>query len=198
MSTAVLCTIGTLAMMASTRQPLPLFDFAANPALALTFASLDDRVMGGRSVSRMLPQRDYASFVGELVLAGGGFASIRSTPAQPWDLRGSDGVELITRSDGPSYKVVVRTASAPSISYQHDFGGGPEWRTCRLVWREFVPSYLGRVVADAPKLDVSAVTSLGFMLSKLTDVGQTNARAVDGPFQLDVRSVRTFCALPSA
>lgn len=173
-----------------------LFDFAARPALALTFASLDDRVMGGRSVSRMVPRSDHASFVGELVLAGGGFASIRSTPPQPWDLSGSDGAELTVRGGGPAYKLVLRLASAPSVSYQRDFeageDGSDEWCTRRLAWDEFVPTYLGRVLADAPRIDLRAVTSVGLMLSKLTDVGQTNARATDGPFQLDLRAVQTF------
>lgn len=175
-----------------------LFDFTANPALALSFGAMDDRVMGGSSVSRMIPQKTYASFTGELVLAGGGFASVRSmAETGAWDLSGSDGVELAVRGDGPPYKFVVRIASAPRISYQQDFDPGDgkaDWRTCRLRWDEFVPTYLGRVVPNSPRIDLSAVTSVGFMLSKLTDVGQTNAKAVDGPFQLDVRTITPFRA----
>lgn len=193
---SVLARIVFMTLASPSATASTLFDFAANPQLAQTFLSLDDRVMGGRSVSRMVARRDHASFVGELVLAGGGFASIRSTPPQPWDLSGSDGAELVVRGDGPPYKLVLRLASAPSVSYQHDFESGngdtDEWHTCRLVWNEFVPTYLGRVIRDAPKIDVRAVTSIGFMLSKLTDVGQTNARAKDGAFQLDVQAVRTW------
>jgi hypothetical protein len=195
-ATRILLCLASAPRPGSPSSTRALFDFAANPSLALSFASMDDRVMGGSSVSRMIPQKDYASFVGELVLSGGGFASIRST-AGAWDLSGSDGIELAVRGDGPPYKFVVRIASAPRISYQQDFDAGDgtaAWRTCRLRWDEFVPTYLGRVVPNSPKIDLSAVTSVGFMLSKLTDVGQTNLKAVDGPFQLDVRTVTPFRA----
>jgi len=200
-------TIWAAVFLATARGPpastrAALFDFTANPSLALSFVPMDDRVMGGSSVSEMIVQKkhaeSFASFVGELVLAGGGFASIRSAaPTGAWDLSGSDGIELVARGDGPPYKFVVRIASAPRISFQQDFDAGDgtaEWRTCRLRWDEFVPTYLGRVVPNSPRIDLSAVTSVGFMLSKLTDVGQTNAKAVDGPFQLDVRTITPFRA----
>ncbi|KAJ1619542.1 NADH:ubiquinone oxidoreductase intermediate-associated protein 30 [Pavlovales sp. CCMP2436] len=174
-----------------------LFDFTANPALAKNFFPQDDRVMGGRSVSAMTSQLDHARFTGELVLPGGGFASIRANAQEgAWDLSGSQGAELVVRGDGPPYKLVVRITAAPRVSYQQDFepGDKTEWCTVKLLWCDFVPTYLGRVVPDAPKLgsELSQVTSVGFMLSKLTDIGQANSRAKDGPFRLDVQSVSIF------
>ena len=51
-------------------------DFSA-PSTAAAFAAVDDRVMGGASTSRVVHKDGAALFEGNLIVEGGGFASVR-------------------------------------------------------------------------------------------------------------------------
>lgn len=86
-------------------ETLPLFDFSV-PAAADEWQPIDDRVMGGKSHSRLRHDpAGHAVFEGEVSLArNGGFASVRSDPAA----RGKPGAEdglFEVRGAGRQYKL---------------------------------------------------------------------------------------------
>ena len=115
---------------------------------------MDDRIMGGTSLSRVVWCGDASAFEGELVVEGGGFASVRYD--QPLSLTSDvDALELEVRGDGrKGYKLTLTSIAAPSgVSYQyvlpdiHDHG----YTTLRLPLTEFRPSYRGRAAPEAPE-----------------------------------------------
>lgn len=116
-----------------------------------------------------------------------GFASVRSLPARP-DLAGCDAFLMRVRGDGRRYKFTVRTESGfDTPIYQCAFTTRRgEWEEHRLAFKDFVPTFRGRTLTDAPALDPGKVVSIGFLIS--------DRQA--GPFQLEVVWIKAF-ATPS-
>lgn len=184
-------------------QPTQL-DLAGDPDAAAAFRAIDDRVMGGSSSSRMEAKTGYASFCGDLVLAGGGFASVRADSKRAsgggttaYFFGGSPGIAVEARGDGHLYKLVVRDADAggpDGVSYQAEFMPGTpvagHFETVILPWGGFKASWRGRPIPDAPPINPVRIGSVGFMISRIYDDGRANAAVNSGPFQLDVRSIR--------
>ena len=87
-----------------------------------SWQTIDDRVMGGSSRSRMAAAAEGgAAFEGELVVNGGGFASNRLMLPRSGvaNLRGARGVVLTCAGDGRSgYKLTLKTDGlADGVSY---------------------------------------------------------------------------------
>lgn len=168
---------------------LPL-DFA-DPRVAAGFVAVDDRIMGGASTSRVRRvDGGGVRFEGELVVEGGGFASVRYVP--PLRLpRDADALGLEARGDGRSgYKLTLRSAASDaSVSYQHPLPplDGPGFTRLRLPLAGFRASARGRPLPDAPPLVASEVRSLGFMLSRYDAGGGEKAAIPAGRFGLEVR-----------
>ena len=146
---------------------------------------IDDRVMGGRSRSSATWSEDGALvFSGELSLdQGGGFASLR-TELGSVNLGGSTGLRLVVRGDGRRYRINLRDrvqAMEPDqgTQYRALFTADGQWATRWLPWSAFVASRRGRVLPDAPPLDISSIASAGLM----------TAFRDPGPFRLEVRSI---------
>jgi monofunctional biosynthetic peptidoglycan transglycosylase len=119
-----------------------------------------------------------ALFAGKVSLENnGGFASIRSDPG-PWDLGTYSGIAMRFRGDGRSYKLNLKTdASLDGILYRTPFETREgEWQTVRLPFSEFVPSFRGRVVPDAPPLNPARIATIGLLIS--------DKQA--GPFRLEI------------
>ena len=57
-----------------------------------------------------------------------------------------------------------------------------EWTTKRIPFDEFLPTFRGRTLRDAPPLDTSQIRQLSFML----------ADKKPGPFSLEIDFVRTI------
>ena len=119
--------------------------------------SLDDRVMGGASRSRMtFNASEGATFEGELVVDGGGFASVRCSLPRDAGARldGARGLLLTCASDGRSgYKIVLRTdAAADGVSYQLGFQPGAAHGQIQLPFEAFQATFRGRPVPGAPAL----------------------------------------------
>lgn len=174
-----------LALVSSTSEaPVPpdpkdsqlLFDFTAD---ARPWVSIDDVVMGGQSSSEMVVEEGRAVFRGDLILEGGGFASVRSEPER-WDLPDADGLALRVRGDGKTYAFRLRmTGRFDGVSYQVKFRAPEEWQTVRFRFDEFEPVFRGRRVRGAPALDPGEIRTFGFLISD----GQ------EGPFRLEVERV---------
>ena len=112
-------------------------------------------VPGGRAV-----------FSGSVSLANnGGFASVRSPS---FAALGGGGAFLLTvRGDGKRYKFSVRTDTAfDGVSYQAAFQPPPgEWVVVRLAAADFLPTWRGRIVNNAPPLDPARAQQLGLLIA---------------------------------
>jgi len=157
-----------------------LYDFSVTNAPA--WQVVNDDVMGGASTSSFSVTNGVAVFRGEVSLENnGGFASVRSLSSRH-DLAGCDAFVIRVRGDGRRYKFTVRTETgfdAPIYQCAFTTKRG-EWEELRLAFKDFVPTFRGRVLTDAPLLDPAKVTSVGFLIS--------DKQA--GPFQLEVAWIK--------
>jgi NADH dehydrogenase [ubiquinone] 1 alpha subcomplex assembly factor 1 len=143
-----------------------VFDFstATNPA---TWQIVNDDVMGGVSRSNFHLTNGVAVFHGEVSLENnGGFASVRSLPAR-YDLAGGDAFLIRVCGDGRYYKFTARTTrSFDSAVYQVVCKPKEgKWEELCLPFKEFVPTFRGRVLSGEPPLDPEKITSVGFLIS---------------------------------
>jgi len=161
-----------------------LFDFAERSDQD-AWRSVDDVVMGGVSSSQFrVTSGGIGVFEGVLSLeSGGGFASVRSRPERV-DLSGYDGLEVRVRGDGKRYRLRLRTyPDREGVAYHVGFDTqSGVWRSIRFPFETFRPRFRGRDVPEAPALDVSSITSFGWLV----------ADRQEGPFCLEVDWVRAY------
>jgi len=147
---------------------------------------VDDRVMGGRSRSRVEAAEWGLVYTGTLSRDGGGFTSMRLSPLDGLDLAEAEGIELVVRGDGRTYQLTARRADVPirAGSYRARFLAPDAWTTVRLPFAAFGAMQMGEDLLGAPSLDaaLAAVDQLGILL---TD-------GPEGSFRLDVRSIATY------
>ena len=181
-SAALAWTCLAITMKADAASDRILFDFQTAthyPAWQI----VNDDVMGGVSTSRFqILTNGGAVFSGVVSLENnGGFASVRSQPVRA-DLSGCDSFLLRVRGDGRRYKFSVRTeAGLDTPLYQLAFTTKRgEWEEHRLPFKDFVPTFRGRILTDAPPLDPGKVTSVGLLISEKQG----------GPFQLEVAWIK--------
>jgi monofunctional biosynthetic peptidoglycan transglycosylase len=164
---ALALTCLALTMKADTTTNRTLFDFqtATNSA---AWEVVNDDVMGGVSTSQFqIVTNAGAVFSGTVRLENnGGFASVRSAPVRE-NLTGLTAFVLRVRGDGKRYKFSVRTeAGFDAPLYQCGFTTRQgEWAEHRLALSDFVPTFRGRVLTDAPPLNPATVNSVGFLIS---------------------------------
>ena len=159
-----------------------LFDFQA-PTSSPAWEIVNDDVMGGVSTSRFqIRTNGGAVFSGVVSLENnGGFASVRSSPVRH-DLTGCGCFVIRLRGDGRRYKFTARTETGfDAPLYQCAFvTKRGEWEEHRLVFKDFVPTFRGRILTGVPPLNPANVTSVGFLIS--------DQQA--GPFRLEIVSIR--------
>ena len=174
-------------MKADTAANKTLFDFqaATNPP---AWEVVNDDVMGGVSTSQFqVLTNGCAVFSGTVRLENnGGFASVRSQPVRA-DLTGCDSFLLRVRGDGRRYKFSVRTeAGLDTPLYQLAFTTKRgEWEEHRLPFKDFVPTFRGRILTDVPSLNPAKITSAGFLI----------ADKQAGAFRLEISVIRAWSAL---
>ena len=159
-----------------------LFDFQASTNSS-AWQIVNDDVMGGVSTSSFqILTNGSAVFSGVLSLENhGGFASVRSSPARH-DLTGFRCFVIRLRGDGRRYKFTVRTETgfdAPLYQCGFETRRG-EWEEHRLAFKDFVPTFRGRILTGVPPLDPGRITSVGLLISEKQD----------GPFQLEVAWIK--------
>lgn len=144
---------------------------------------VNDGVMGGLSTSQIKPSPDGgAIFSGVVSLENnGGFASVRLSPAVK-NLKGHDAFVLRIKGDGKRYKFRARTSQGFDVpSYQAAFATkAGQWQDIRIAFKDFLPTWRGRVLKDRPNLDPAKVTSLGFLISDKQE----------GPFRLEIAHIK--------
>ena len=162
--------------------PVQLFDFTEDVAVQ-AWSPINDGVMGGISQSGLRQDpAGFAVFEGIVSLENnGGFASVRSMPLE-LGATGTGRYVLDVLGDGKRYKFNLRTDNSfDGVNYQVGFHPpAGVWTEIRLAVTDFLPSYRGRQVPDAPPLDPAKVRQIGLMI----------ADRQAGPFALKVRSIR--------
>lgn len=124
--------------------------------------------MGGVSGSRFkVTETGNAVFSAEVSLENyGGFASLINE-ADSYDLSNYDGIELKVRGDGKKYKFYVKNnTKRDSTLYQSVFlSEKDKWLTIKIPFCEFIPTFRGGVLKDAPQVDVKNISAIGFLIS---------------------------------
>ena len=162
------------------------FRFAAQ-----RWQSVDDRVMGGRSMSRMVAAGQDGVFEGELVVQGGGFASVRCALQQSFG--GATGVAVRYTGDGRrGYKLTFKTDSAlDGVSWQIALPAASTEQTVRLPFAQFQPTFRGQVVRNVAPLRGEDVMTLGVMLSRY-EAGAQDASVAAGSFRLRLSTLEPY------
>ena len=175
---ALVWTCLAITMNADAASEIALFDFQA-ATNSTAWQVVNDDVMGGVSTSQFqLLTNGGAIFSGVVSLENnGGFASVRSNPVRE-NLNGLDAFVLRARGDGRRYKFTVRTESGfDAPNYQAEFATKRgEWEEHRSPFKDFVPTFRGRVLTDVPPLNPA----------KLATVGVLIADKQAGPFRLEM------------
>lgn len=160
---------------------LTLFDFR-DPVAVSAWTPIDDRVMGGTSVSALRHDpAGHAVFEGEVSLErNGGFASVRSSPGQR-GMRGAEVCLVEIRGVPKRFKLSLLTDDGfDTLNYQASFAPSEtEWQTIHLATSDFRPTFRGREIAGAPQLDPARIRQVGLMIAD----GQA------GHFALDIRRI---------
>ena len=179
---ALVCACLAITMNADAASEKMIFDFQGRTN-STKWQVVNDDVMGGVSTSQFqLLTNGGAIFSGVVSLENnGGFASVRSTPVRE-NLNGTDALVLRVRGDGRRYKFTVRTeAGFNALNYQAEFTTKRgEWEDHRLAFKDFMPTFRGRVLTDVPPLIPSKITSVGLLIS--------DKKA--GPFRLEMSWIR--------
>jgi monofunctional biosynthetic peptidoglycan transglycosylase len=159
-----------------------LFDFQA-PTNSPAWQIVNDDVMGGVSTSRFqILTNGGAVFSGVVSLENnGGFASVRSSPTRH-DLTGCGCFVIRLRGDGHRYKFTARMETgfdAPLYQCAFETKRG-EWEEHRLAFKDFVPTFRGRILTDVPPLNPAKVASVGLLI----------ADKQDGAFRLEMSWIK--------
>ena len=149
---------------------------------------INDGVMGGRSTSNLdLPESGTVLFTGFLSLENnGGFASVRrSLPAM--DLSAFQGMVLRVRGDGRVYQLRIRTdTSFDGVAYQREFETTPgEWSEVKLPFRDFQPTFRGRIPRGVGPLDPGRIRQMGFLIGDKKE----------GPFELEIAWIKAYSGI---
>ena len=213
LSATILATMGSLTGCASTgsddRAALPANDAAETQMLAEfdgdfprldelsgEWRTINDNIMGGRSLGGGAIRNGAMVFAGSTNTNGGGFSSIRASDTQ-WDLTGFDGLGARVRADGRRYIFLVMTGLSYNngeVFYRGEFkteplvnatgdavSEGSIWQKVFVPFGDFVPMVRGRSVADrVESLDPSKIRGIGLMIDD----------GLDGPFRLEVDWIR--------
>lgn len=172
----------TLANSSDNPSTIVLADFA-DKDVAKGWKTVNDNVMGGRSKGGPTFSDGILSFEGATNTNGGGFSSIRSVSGD-YDLTGKTGLLIRARGDGRTYKASLQTnvmIGRWEVPFRADFTTVKgEWREFYLPLEAFTPTMFGRRLNNPPALDMSKVSSFGFMIYDKND----------GPFKLEVDWVK--------
>ncbi len=180
-----------------------LFDFT-NPTADIkeTWGALDDVVMGGVSQSNLRLANKQAIFSGIVSTDNnGGFASVRTRNFQPpLDLLGFEGIELRVKGDGKRYKFITRCEGKwDGIGYCYSFDTIYNFpTTIRIPFKDLIPVFRAKTVADADQLDASKIYSMQLMLSKFEYDGALNPKFEAGSFGIEIEYIKAYSTQPKS
>jgi monofunctional biosynthetic peptidoglycan transglycosylase len=163
---------------------LYLIDFSSRNVID-KWSVVNDGVMGGLSKSRIRATGEKtAVFEGHLSLENnGGFASVRAS-LDGVDLSKFNGIAVRARGDGRAYQIRFRTDGRfDRISYRATFVTEPgQWQIVKVPFKDFEPTFRGRVLSGVEPLDTSHLRQIGLMA----------ADKQEGSFRLEIDWVKPF------
>ena len=145
---------------------------------------VNDGVMGGLSQGRIDIMPGGAVFRGQLSLENrGGFTSVRRA-APSYDLDGYTGIRLRVKGDGRTYQFRLRIDDRfDGIAYRSEFETtAGQWLTIDIPFKSFKPTWRGRNVPGAPKLEPGNIKQIGFLL----------ADKKPGDFSLEIEWIQAY------
>ena len=156
--------------------------------LGTRWRAVSDQVMGGISQASIahdtIDDRQCLRLTGDVCLENnGGFASVRSRP-EAMPTAGTSRLAVRVRGDGREYQLRIRTDETfDGVAYRWSFKTrADEWMTIEAPYRDFVPTYRGRILRDVPPIDPGSIRQLGFLI----------ADKVEGPFRLEVDWIKAL------
>ena len=163
----------------------------------LEWGPLDDVVMGGVSKSNLTPGEKFTGqWTGFVTSANnGGFAGIRTKLMKPaLDVSGCRGLILRIQGDGNRYKLILRddeewNGVAWSLSFDTTADKVTE---VRIPFASLIPTRFARTVALTAPFNLKSLTAVQLTLSKFEYDGGLNPKFKEGPFSLNLESIRTF------
>jgi monofunctional biosynthetic peptidoglycan transglycosylase len=152
---------------------------------AESWITVNDNVMGGRSIGGFRIENEKLVFSGRTNTNGGGFSSIRTKPLTT-QLAGSGSFRIRCKGDGRTYRFSVRTRARYAniqVAYYANFETiKDKWIEATLPLESFFPSVRGMDFSKiAPALRPEDIESIGIMIYDKKD----------GPFKLEVDWIRS-------
>ena len=145
---------------------MQIFDFTKAES-ATQFFPINDRVMGGRSLSELayLEGAGCSAFRGAVSAEnGGGFASVRSE-ALNLNLSGFSALQLDLSGDGKIYKLrLLPLGASDGVAYEASFVAPKNRSLIAIPFNQLSPKFRGRLVSAGP-FNPAQVGSIGFMIS---------------------------------
>jgi len=140
--------------------------------------SVNDNVMGGRSLGSFKVLESSLRFLGSINTNGGGFASIRHKVSN-FDFSQVDRLRLHVKSDGRPYSLNLRDWTSNQLRIAHranlNAPGSDKFQSVEVPMDAFRPTFRGRAV-NADPIKLNEIQSLSVMLSDY----------IDGPFTLEI------------
>ncbi len=175
----LLMTLCSTEALSSEGVLLTAFD---NDGPDLGWISVNDDVMGGRSVGGFSLENERLIFSGSTNTQGGGFASVRTTHPQA-DLGPYHSIRLRVRGDGRVYTFRLG-ASDSGVSWWSRFptramDSEEEWQEIDLPLASFWANRRGRSVAAGPLIPAD-IRRMGILIND----------GEDGPFRLEIDWIR--------
>lgn len=127
---------------------------------------VNDSVMGGISQSKISVDNNILSFSGKLSFANnGGFASTRYILNKP--ITAKHKVSITFKGDDRRYQLRLRTDTGiAGIAYNVEFNASANsWKSLIFNQDEFIPTYRGTTVDDAPPLKLADVKQISILIA---------------------------------
>ena len=130
---------------------------------SLEWYTVNDGVMGGKSIGKVEKSHDGLLFYGETSLENnGGFSSVRCKIEKPF--QNLKAVELQFKSDGRTYEVICKQKGS-EFAYRAPFKTkSGVITTVTLTPADFIASYRGNKI-DAPSLGLIELEEVGVILA---------------------------------
>lgn len=161
-----------------------VFDFDTSAETRL-WRIVSDSVMGGISDGQIDCQwPGIARFRGHISLENFGGFVMASTKQLQYRLEDYKGLILKVKGDGKTYSFRIKTAlEEHGIAYRHDFATkAGEWGEIQLSFKDFQPTYRGKVLAHIGKLDTYHIRELGLL------IGQKQ----EGSFSIEIDWIKAY------
>ncbi|MBU2892823.1 CIA30 family protein [Colwellia sp. D2M02] len=127
----------------------------------------NDSVMGGASSSLMLIEGNYGRFFGNISRDNnGGFSSVYRRIESLTS--GVERIRINSKGDGQTYQVrIMSHVDGYRVAYRHNFvtlNGIEQQFSFKLA--DFIATFRGRLLPNAPKLTAESVQEVGFLMTK--------------------------------